>query len=138
MRWVYTMPEKKEFVSDGRRVYSYIPADRQVIVTPLPQDDEATTPALFLAGKGDIARDFTATTAEPVVPGTTALKLTPRQEAPSSPTPTTAASPSTRFGFFHGEVVARDAEVLGRHPYAASAIREVARRISAPRPLSTP
>ena len=60
MRWIYTSPEKKEFVSDGQKVYSYIPADKQVIVTTLPPDDQATTPALFLAGKGDIARDFTA------------------------------------------------------------------------------
>jgi len=82
MRWVYTTPERKEFVSDGRQIYSYIPADRQVIVTPLPTDDQATTPALFLAGKGDIARDFTATAAEPPIPGTTALKLTPRRQEP--------------------------------------------------------
>jgi len=82
MRWIYTTPEKKEFVSDGRQVYSYIPADKQVIVTPLPADDEATTPALFLAGKGDIVRDFRATVAEPPIPNTTALRLTPRQEEP--------------------------------------------------------
>ncbi len=82
MRWIYTTPEKKEFVSDGRQVYSYLPADKQVIVTPLPTDDEATTPALFLAGKGDIVRDFTATAAEAQVPGTVALKLTPRREEP--------------------------------------------------------
>lgn len=82
MRWVYATPEKKEFVSDGRQVYSYIPADRQVLVTPLPADDEATTPALFLAGMGDIVRDFAAAPAETPVPGTTALKLTPRKEEP--------------------------------------------------------
>ena len=33
MRWVYLKPEKKEFVSDGRKIYSYIPQDRQVIVS---------------------------------------------------------------------------------------------------------
>jgi outer membrane lipoprotein carrier protein len=82
MRWSYTTPEKKEFVSDGRQVYSYLPADKQVIVTSLPADDEATTPALFLAGKGDIVRDFRATAAEPSIPDTRALKLTPRQEEP--------------------------------------------------------
>jgi outer membrane lipoprotein carrier protein len=82
MRWLYTTPEKKEFVSDGRQVYSYIPADKQVIVTPLPADDEATTPALFLAGKGDIVRDFRATAAEAPIPNTTALRLTPRREEP--------------------------------------------------------
>lgn len=79
MRWVYTSPEKKEFVSDGGKVYSYLPQDRQVIVTTLPPDDEATTPALFLAGKGDIGRDFTAAYAETSPAGTTALKLTPRR-----------------------------------------------------------
>lgn len=79
MRWVYTSPEKKEFISDGGKVYSYLPQDRQVIVTTLPSDNEATTPALFLAGKGDIGRDFTATYAETAPAGTTALKLTPRR-----------------------------------------------------------
>ena len=77
MRWVYTSPERKEFVSDGLKVYSYLPQDRQVMVTTLPSDDQATTPALFLAGKGDIARDFTAAYAETSPAGTTALKLTP-------------------------------------------------------------
>src|SRR5436190_12868476 len=25
MRWLYTSPEKKEFVSDGKKIYSYLP-----------------------------------------------------------------------------------------------------------------
>src|SRR5687767_9146808 len=28
MRWVYTRPEKKEFVSDGNRIYTYLPSDK--------------------------------------------------------------------------------------------------------------
>ena len=95
MRWVYMTPEKKEFVSDGRQIYSYIPADRPVLVTPLPADDEATTPALFLAGKGDIVRDFTATTAEAPIPGTAALKLTPRREEPEYEYLVVAVDPAT-------------------------------------------
>jgi outer membrane lipoprotein carrier protein len=79
MRWTYTAPEKKEFVSDGLKVYSYIPQDKQVIVSDVPPDNQATTPALFLAGKGDIVRDFSASYAQPTVPGTLALKLTPRR-----------------------------------------------------------
>src|SRR5687767_8997667 len=47
MRWDYTEPERKLFVSDGRRVYFYIPADKQVVLSPAPTDAEATTPALF-------------------------------------------------------------------------------------------
>src|SRR5439155_17940734 len=48
MRWEYTAPEPKLFVSDGQKMYSYLPQDKQVIVTSVPQDDQATTPMLFL------------------------------------------------------------------------------------------
>jgi outer membrane lipoprotein carrier protein len=82
MHWTYTSPEKKEFVSDGVKIYSYIPQDKQVIVSNVPADDQATTPALFLAGKGDIVRDFSASYANSTIPGTLALKLTPRRSEP--------------------------------------------------------
>jgi outer membrane lipoprotein carrier protein len=85
MRWDYTSPETKEFVSDGAKVYSYIPADKQVIVGTVPQDDTASTPALFLAGKGDLTRDFTASNGEVPAgsaPGTRALKLVPKKPQP--------------------------------------------------------
>ena len=58
MRWRYTWPEEKLFVSDGAELYSYIPADRQVIVGTVPAGDNASTPALFLAGRGRLAEDF--------------------------------------------------------------------------------
>ncbi len=85
MRWIYTSPEEKVFISDGVKVYSYIPADKQVIVGTVPADDSATTPALFLAGKGNVTRDFVASMGE--VPagqpaGTKALKLVPRKPQP--------------------------------------------------------
>lgn len=84
MRWVYESPERKIFVADGTRIYSYIPEDRQVIVAPVPAADEATTPALFLSGHGNLERDFAASfpaAADPA-PGTWSLKLVPhRREA---------------------------------------------------------
>ena len=81
MRWTYTEPERKVFVSDGTRMYSYIPADRQVYVAKVPAEDQATTPALFLTGKGNLLRDFEVNAAE--VPeearaGAVALGLVPR------------------------------------------------------------
>jgi len=82
MRWVYTAPEPKEFVSDGVKIYSHIPQDRQVMVSPVPADSDAATPALFLAGKGDIARDFTASIVESPVAGAVGLKLTPKKPEP--------------------------------------------------------
>ena len=101
MRWIYTAPEKKEFVSDGLKVYSYLPQDKQVIVAALPPENQATTPALFLAGKGDIARDFAATYAEAspaaaaTPPGTTSLKLTPRRSEPEYEYLVVAFDPAT-------------------------------------------
>jgi outer membrane lipoprotein carrier protein len=95
MRWLYTKPEKKEFVSDGRKIYSYIPQDRQVIVSNVPSDDEATTPALFLAGKGDISRDFTAAYIDSTIPGALALKLTPRRSEPDYEYLVIAVDPAT-------------------------------------------
>jgi outer membrane lipoprotein carrier protein len=81
MRWTYTQPEEKLFVSDGNRIYSYVPADKQVYVAAVPADDQATTPALFLAGKGNILRDFTVAPVDvPDAPaGSVALKLMPKR-----------------------------------------------------------
>lgn len=82
MRWEYKTPEEKLFVSDGLKIYSYVPADKQVMVGSLPAEDRATTPILFLAGKGSLTRDFTVLPAEPppgLPAGTQALKLTPKE-----------------------------------------------------------
>lgn len=84
MRWEYEKPEEKLFVSDGVKVYSYLPADRQVIVGTMPAADEASTPVLFLVGKGSLPRDFTVRYGE--LPGagddTYVLELTPRRPEP--------------------------------------------------------
>lgn len=84
MRWEYRVPEEKLFVSDGRRLYSYIPADRQVIVGSMPAEDQATTPMLFLAGAGNLLRDFTVAYADrrPAPPDRYVLTLTPKQSEP--------------------------------------------------------
>jgi outer membrane lipoprotein carrier protein len=80
MHWTYTKPERKELVSDGRKLYWYVPEDKQVIVRDAA--DEASTPALFLSGKGDIARDFTPSLVDGAVAGAVALKLVPRRSEP--------------------------------------------------------
>ena len=97
MRWEYTAPEKKLFVSDGRKIYSYIPQDRQVIVSTMPQDERAPTPALFLTGKGNLTRDFNAAfdTVADAPPGSVALKLTPRRPEPEYESLTLVVDPKT-------------------------------------------
>ncbi len=83
MKWSYTSPEKKEFVSNGVKVYAYFPADRQVIVSNAPTGAD-TTPALFLTGRANLTRDFEASAmAIPGAPaGVLGLKLVARKPDP--------------------------------------------------------
>jgi outer membrane lipoprotein carrier protein len=96
MRWVYTKPERKEFVSNGQQIYSYIPRDKQVIVSPMPAGEQ-TTPALFLTGRGHLVRDFSVSFA--AVPGaangTTGLKLVPKKADPEVEWLLVAVDPAT-------------------------------------------
>ena len=85
MRWEYTSPEEKLFVSDGTKVYSYFPEDRQVIVSNVPADDQAASPGLFLAGHGRLTEDFIASfddLPEDMPRDAVALKLVPRVARP--------------------------------------------------------
>ena len=79
MRWDYREPERKLYLSDGQYLYSYLPEDRQVLVGELPGGGEATTPALFLAGRGNFATDFTAAfdAVDDPPPNSRVLRLTP-------------------------------------------------------------
>jgi outer membrane lipoprotein carrier protein len=81
MRWEYTAPDRELFVSDGIKMYSYLPADRQVIVSDVPPTDTAPTPALFLAGNGNLSRDFEPSLTglpDGAPAGGQALKLVPK------------------------------------------------------------
>jgi outer membrane lipoprotein carrier protein len=88
MRWTYKTPEEKLFISDGRKIYFYVPADKQVTVTSMPSEDKASTPILFLVGKGNLTADFTVSFAEnaPGAPGqaadSVALRLVPKVRTP--------------------------------------------------------
>jgi outer membrane lipoprotein carrier protein len=95
MRWNYTSPEIKTFVSDGVKIYSYIPQDRQVIVSNVPAGDDATTAVMFLAGKGDITRDFTASDADAGPSDAWMLKLVPRKAERDYDTLLLALDPAT-------------------------------------------
>jgi outer membrane lipoprotein carrier protein len=81
LRFTYTKPEKKEFVSDGARLYTHLVADKQVIISPAPGPDQGDIPAMFLAGQSDLSRDYTPSfTALPgAAPGLVTLKLVPKK-----------------------------------------------------------
>jgi outer membrane lipoprotein carrier protein len=80
MRWEYKTPEKKLFVSDGTAIYFHDLASNQVTVSEMPQANEATSAALFLLGKGNLARDFNASFGTGGAPDTYVLRLDPKRE----------------------------------------------------------
>lgn len=78
MRWDYTAPEEKLFVSDGSRMYLWVPADNQVTTSEVPTQDEATTAVLFLVGKGNLTRDFNVSFTGNAPAGSYSLRLDPK------------------------------------------------------------
>lgn len=80
MRWDYTKPEKQSIISDGRQLVSYYPDTKEVDIVDMPPEDETPTALLFLAGKGDILRDFRVTVIDSPIAGTSALRLDPKRE----------------------------------------------------------
>lgn len=57
----YAAPQKKEFVADGTTVKTYVAADRSGTEGPMPAGDEISMAILFVAGRGDLVKDFRAT-----------------------------------------------------------------------------
>jgi outer membrane lipoprotein carrier protein len=81
MRWDYRDPEEKVFVSDGRTIYFYVPADRQVIVKE--QAGEHGVAVNLLAGRGDLLSEFQPSLDDADgPPGLRRLRLTPRRPDP--------------------------------------------------------
>jgi outer membrane lipoprotein carrier protein len=58
MRWDYTTPSGKLFVSDGKDVYLYTPEAHRVEKTKLKASEDMHAPLAFLLGKLDFAKDF--------------------------------------------------------------------------------
>lgn len=58
MRWDYSSPSGKLFVSDGKDVYLYTPDAHRVEKAKLKASDDMRAPLAFLLGKLDFAKDF--------------------------------------------------------------------------------
>lgn len=80
MRWTYGPPDRQVTVADGARLYFYNPADRTGYESPLPVGDNLSAPILFLTGRGDLERDFTATMPATQAAGEWHLVLTPKKK----------------------------------------------------------
>jgi outer membrane lipoprotein carrier protein len=79
MYWKYDAPTKRTWVADGSRIISYdaTPGDPSCSITPLPQGDQIPQGVMFLAGRGNLVRDFTGSVPASPADGTWRLDLVP-------------------------------------------------------------
>jgi outer membrane lipoprotein carrier protein len=80
VKFTYEKPEPRVYVSDGVMFRSYSPIDRAGTENPLPQGDEVSTALLFLAGRGNLTRDFTSSLATGAPAGELHLRLVPKSK----------------------------------------------------------
>jgi outer membrane lipoprotein carrier protein len=57
MRWDYTVPNQK-LISDGHTLWYYQPEEKQVLLSDVSRVLKEKTPLGFLAGEGNLSRDF--------------------------------------------------------------------------------
>ena len=83
MRWEYQRPEGNLFISDGKTVYFYVPADRQVNKEAVRDTFDDRIPLMFLLGRGDLRSEFTRfelLSTKPFLQGTKVVRMYPRRK----------------------------------------------------------
>jgi outer membrane lipoprotein carrier protein len=83
MRWEYQSPEEELFVSDGKTVYFYVPADHQVRKEPVKETFDDRIPLMFLLGRSDLRNEFTQfelLNAKPLLEGTKVIRMYPKRK----------------------------------------------------------
>jgi outer membrane lipoprotein carrier protein len=58
MRWDYTQPKGKLFISDGKNVFLYTSEDNRVEKVPLKDTEDMRAPLAFLLGHLDMKKEF--------------------------------------------------------------------------------
>jgi outer membrane lipoprotein carrier protein len=84
MRWDYTTPEVKLYVSDGKLIYEYLPAERLATRVKVKEASDLRAPFMFLLGRGNLRRDFKRiefAQESPVRAGHRVLRLVPKRAA---------------------------------------------------------
>ncbi|MGA2004424.1 MAG: outer membrane lipoprotein chaperone LolA [Terriglobales bacterium] len=85
MRWDYRSPREKVFVSDGRIVWFYVPAERQVRKTEFRKLDDLRSPIAFLLGKTKLENELRGLSKvvdqAPLIPGDIVLRGVPQAMA---------------------------------------------------------
>ncbi len=83
MRWDYESPQPKLFISDGKTVSFYVPADRTVTRAPIKESADWRTPLVLLTGKArlaDLCDRVDVANQTPGTAGRVVLRCLPRGE----------------------------------------------------------
>jgi outer membrane lipoprotein carrier protein len=70
MRWDYSSPEGKLFVSDGKFLWLYTPSNHQVEKMKIKESDDMRAPLAFLLGKLHFDKEFRNIQGQPEADGT--------------------------------------------------------------------
>jgi outer membrane lipoprotein carrier protein len=85
MRWEYRSPKEKLFISDGKQVWFYLPAERQARKTELKKLEDLRSPLAFLLGKTKLENELRGLSKvvdqAPAGAGNTLLRGVPRSMA---------------------------------------------------------
>ncbi|MCL5280096.1 MAG: outer membrane lipoprotein carrier protein LolA [Planctomycetes bacterium] len=83
MRWDYTDPAGKLFVSDGKNLWLYVPEDNRAEKMKLKESEDMRAPLAFLLGKLNFAKEFRNLEATPDPAG--GLRVTAEPKTDSLP-----------------------------------------------------
>lgn len=82
-RWDYASPERKLFVSDGKKVFFYVYGEKNATTSSIKETADPQIPFLFLLGRGNLRRDFSRieiAAGEPaIIAGNKVLRLFPKR-----------------------------------------------------------
>jgi outer membrane lipoprotein carrier protein len=82
MRWEYRSPKEKLFISDGKVVWFYLPAERQLRKTELRKLEDLRSPLAFLLGKTKLENELQGLSKvvdqRPLDPANTLLRGVPK------------------------------------------------------------
>jgi len=82
-RYEYTKPEEQLFVSNGKTVFFYVPADKQVRKGAVRDTFDDRIPLMFLVGRSDLRDEFTSfelLSLKPEIEGTMVIRMHPRRK----------------------------------------------------------
>jgi len=80
MRWEYNAPDRQILVSNDQALWLYLPDEQQVTKMKVQSIYSSNTPALFLAGRGQLTESFTIKKVTEI-DGVYIVELIPRDKA---------------------------------------------------------